>query len=351
MSSHSKFGPSGASRWTKCSASLLYYGVDDGGSEYANEGTAAHDLAEKCLKLEDEDGFPEASIFVGDEIDGCAVTHEMADAVQCYLDAIRKEITRLAEGGVVVSQRYEVRLLGGEIYGDSFGGTIDCLLETASEVVVVDFKYGAGVLIDAVDNLQLTCYLMLSTGEADVIRKAVIVQPRTWNFSDKVKAWYVPVDDYNNLAASIVEKIQLSRSEYIYKSGDHCQFCPGKAHCPELKEITLTASEAIVINNETALEVVAVKKRVNQAIKKLVRSYYNREWKDGYKVEADGKLLSPAQAEKLKHLTKEEIDGLTIRRVKGVKAVPESDLRPATGLAATKELYKTCNPKEFQDDN
>ena len=51
MSEHAKLSPSSSDRWLACPASIVRAPeTEDEGSEYAQEGTAAHALAEHCLK-------------------------------------------------------------------------------------------------------------------------------------------------------------------------------------------------------------------------------------------------------------------------------------------------------------
>ena len=50
MAQHSVLSPSGAHRWMRCPGSIAAEsGMPDTSSKYAAEGTAAHELASKCL--------------------------------------------------------------------------------------------------------------------------------------------------------------------------------------------------------------------------------------------------------------------------------------------------------------
>ena len=90
----------------------LAAGIECRASTYAEEGAAAHMLAEICLN----DGV-DALALIGRELNGHAVDAEMADAVQVYLDAVRAEL----EPGdlLLVEQHFSLDRLRppGEMFG------------------------------------------------------------------------------------------------------------------------------------------------------------------------------------------------------------------------------------------
>lgn len=83
---HAQLSPSSAERWITCPGSVaLCRNLPDSSSSYADEGTAAHDLAAKCL----ESG-KDAAEFIGETVDkGFVVDSTMAGYVQQYVDFVR----------------------------------------------------------------------------------------------------------------------------------------------------------------------------------------------------------------------------------------------------------------------
>ncbi len=60
MVAHALLSPSSAERWMQCPGSVaLSYGAPDSSSEYADEGTAAHELAAMCLRAYHDNDEPE----------------------------------------------------------------------------------------------------------------------------------------------------------------------------------------------------------------------------------------------------------------------------------------------------
>lgn len=88
---HSNRGASGAHRWMPCPGSVNAekdYPRDT--NKYAAQGTAAHELAEKCLRVGQD-----AKKFMGKKIKVEGMTFEvdgeMARGVQLYLDVVRED--------------------------------------------------------------------------------------------------------------------------------------------------------------------------------------------------------------------------------------------------------------------
>ena len=95
MTGHAKLSPSGAHRWMACSGSVvLEAAYPDKGSDYAREGTVAHELAAGHLSL----GWNLADYvnedWHGGEPDGTKwkvrITQDMVDHVMDYAKLVRE---------------------------------------------------------------------------------------------------------------------------------------------------------------------------------------------------------------------------------------------------------------------
>jgi hypothetical protein len=245
---HAILGASSASRWINCAGSVREIAklpkIDrNKTSTYADEGSCAHNLCEHCLETNTD-----AKEYIGQslagELDVYPVTQEMVDAVQMYLDEIRGQIKRLDTGGsatVMVERRVF------PIEGDpALFGTADAIVADEmihSELVVTDFKYGAGVVVDVDYNDQAAYYALGALRlfpEIETI-KLVIVQPRAMHRDGPIRRVTLERGHLLEFGGTLVGAAERTNDpDAPLRAGDWCKFCPVKGRCPELDKKALT---------------------------------------------------------------------------------------------------------------
>lgn len=149
---HARLSPSSASRWMTCPGSAaLCDGEDDEGSDYAAEGTAAHELAERILL------GANGKDLVGKRAEnGVKWAKDMLRDVMVYVTLVQDMVTSTG-GKLHVEVKVPIEHLTGE-YGAK--GTSDIVIETETELIVCDLKFGRGVEVSAVENKQLRIYAL-----------------------------------------------------------------------------------------------------------------------------------------------------------------------------------------------
>lgn len=233
MAAHSRIGASSASRWMACPGSVaLSAAIESKSSSYADEGTRAHELAEKCLRAgrrADSRDFDKN------------VSREMVDAVNVYIDDVLGNVD-------YASVWFEYKFHLKEVDEDCFG-TADCVSydESTRTLHVRDLKYGKGVIVDPVENPQglyyaLGAYLSLGKPISRVIIS--IIQPRGEHPDGPIRRWETDAWRLIEFAAELKASIARVRAaDAPLVAGKQCRFCPVAATCPELyRQAQLTAS-------------------------------------------------------------------------------------------------------------
>ena len=231
--SHALLSASSAHRWLACPPSAVAAeAYEDTGSEYAAEGTMAHEVAEIVVSgnIRPETGR-----------DGFApdVTQEMLEHARGYRDYIQEQIK--SDDAVVMLER---RVDFSEYVPDGFG-TCDCIIIQGNTLTILDYKYGRGVQVSAVDNPQMRLYALGALNDYgiayDIERVEMhIYQPRINNISTDS----MTVEELTTWAEKVVKPTaaKAAKGKGEYKAGAHCKFCPHAGRC---RALTKTCTEYV----------------------------------------------------------------------------------------------------------
>lgn len=229
---HALLGPSSASRWIACPPSVrLCEQFEDVESEYAKEGSLAHEIAELKVKKLIDPGltsrkFTSAMKKLKDKE---LYQEEMQGYTDEYVEFIQEQMYSYeTTPHISVEQKVDF----SEYVPGGFG-TADCILIANDTLHIIDFKYGKGVPVSVENNAQLLLYALGAYLAYEMIFpiehiKMSIVQPRLTG----IDTWECSLDYLLTFAKKAQEKAVMAlNGEGNFECGEHCKFCKAKATC------------------------------------------------------------------------------------------------------------------------
>lgn len=228
-SEHARLNPSAAERWLNCPGSIA---LSDqcppaGTTDYAEEGTRAHAVAEAKLRFVNKEITLNGmrNLIKPHEPDG-----EMDEATDYYRDAVT-EIYYSAgnDAELLIEQKFTL-----DKWVPGGFGTSDAVVIGGGVINVIDLKYGKGIRVDAEDNPQLRLYalgavnMFESLYDFDTVRMT-IVQPRLDHISTAEMSLNVLVNWADTVVKPTAKRAAAGCNEIT--AGDWCRFCPAKAVC------------------------------------------------------------------------------------------------------------------------
>lgn len=235
---HALLSPSAAHRWMNCAAApRLEANAPDNESSYAQEGTLAH--AYCALKLKSFMGLPiDAEEKEIAELNETYHTGEMDEYTDTYKTIVLEKFNAARAVTKDAQLLIETRLDFSDYVPEAFG-TSDATIITDGCMEIIDFKYGKGVKVSAVDNPQMKIYALgaylANSFEYNIDRvRMTIVQPR--------------IDNLSEFEMSVADLLAWAENELrpkaaaAYKDnaeqtpGEWCQFCKVKCSCKALAE-------------------------------------------------------------------------------------------------------------------
>lgn len=323
---HAKLGPSGAFRWSVCTASIkAALGIVDAGNEAARIGTVKHGVSSEAL----EAGC-ETSEFLGREFLFCVdaeggrhenfrellgdisaykvehvytIDQEMVDHSDAYVSYVR-DLVATTGGKLLVEKRVPIDFITGEgrwvdYFGNEVpegsdgavwepaGGTADAIILTPDgEIIVVDAKFGYGKVTayDVVKpetknlvtgnveppvikaNTQLAMYGAGARHAYDPERRykrvRLIVVQPPLNH---LSEFALPVEKLDAQMEELRTAAIATRENPVYApDADRCHFCKARDNCQARDELVLTTALEGFEDATSVAELQAAKPRTVQ---------------------------------------------------------------------------------------
>jgi hypothetical protein len=225
---HAVLSASSSERWLHCPPSArLCESYEDKGSDYAAEGTDAHELCEyklrKALGMEAQDPTENLTWF----------NEEMSDCANGYaayvLEQVEAAKQTCADPVVLIEQRVDFSR-----WVESGYGTADCIIIADGTLQIIDYKHGLGVLVSAEENPQMQCYALGALELFDDIYdidsvRMTIYQPRR----DNVSTYELSKDELYRWADEVLKPTAdlAFTGDGNFLCGEWCGFCKAKHDC------------------------------------------------------------------------------------------------------------------------
>lgn len=359
MAQHSTIvGGSTAKRVINCpgSVALVQQVPPKPSSSYADEGTLLHNTIAAILETGKK---PED--FLGTFYNGVELTEDRLERKLLPALAALDEID--PEGKL----EYAVEQVVG--FGDALPGVFgsaDIVGRIGNRGILLDWKFGDGVAVEAEENPQALFYTAAAL-RTETTRWAfegvesvevIIVQP------PQVKRWVTSLDRVRRFEAELILAVRAAQQpDAPLSAGDHCRWCAAKSICPLVNGAVERAKRENIkaVNIDRLTEALASIDLLEGWIKdaremakelleagvdvpgwKLVPKRATRQWVNeqtaltalaeaGCSAKELTELKSPAQVEKV--LKKRKIDmpeGLITAVSSGDTLAPADDPRPAS---------------------
>jgi uncharacterized protein YbdZ (MbtH family) len=225
---HSSIGASSCERWWNCpgSVALSATAPEVPSSPHAKEGHEAHSMAEMFLR------FPEQIEAFGQS--------EMAEACLLYAETVWQEMK--SQSALPSDLLVEHHISVPSVHKDAYG-TCDAMFWVPfGKLVVIDFKYGAGVPVEVKDNKQLLYYALgalesLSEEDRNEISgvRAIVVQPRAPHADGPVRTCEYTLPEMAQFRAGLQAAVnRLKDPSAPLVTGSWCRWCRAAAICPQL---------------------------------------------------------------------------------------------------------------------
>lgn len=244
--SHSSLSPSSAERWTNCPGSVALSATvpKPPSSPYASEGTNAHTLAEELVTGKITESKLRARI--GSKItswDGFTnkITEEMVDGAVAYNDLVKEELGKLSKsrGSIDVQSFAEAKVIAKSV-DPEVRGTADWIgFKKGNRLVVLDYKFGKGVIVNPKGNKQMGIYALGAmdtiAGEAYDEIDLIIHQPRASHKDGTIRRWTATKDWFVEFREELKKAVAATRRKNApLAAGKWCKFCPAAGVCPEI---------------------------------------------------------------------------------------------------------------------
>lgn len=244
--------PSSAERWTTCTASPQFI-MDNADklpphdNAFNQEGTTAHEVAAAML----EDRLPRVNdkYYCPVPING-----EMRMLAWGYMEYVRDLLE--PDGKLLTEQKLPLWYIPGR------NAIVDAAVINEDSLHIVDYKYGAGIVVNPENNLQCAIYAACVGKHLNLVLNESfpvfmhICQPRGRAAAEGAEhMWKTTWGELLNLTLVIskaAEEILTPPNNLTFAPSEKaCQWCPAKGFCSERQRVLTSDIDALATIDST----------------------------------------------------------------------------------------------------
>lgn len=245
--SHAILSPSSASRWLACTPSArLEEKFPDSTSNFAEEGTLAHEFGETILRhFNKELKMTAYSKKLCSLADSEYYTTDLQVHAENYAAFVWEKYQSARKRDKQAVLRIEEKIDITAYVPEGFG-TGDAIIIAEGVLEIIDLKFGKGVRVSADQNKQMMLYALGALDMYNFIYdihtvRMTIYQPRLDNLSE----WEISTEELEQWG--VRELIPLAEMAFAgagdYVAGTHCKFCKAKAQCKALAAYNMSLAK------------------------------------------------------------------------------------------------------------
>lgn len=232
---HAKFSASGSDRWLNCPGSVALSEISGPSPEsrYAKEGTDAHLCLEMVMKNNSSSSIVSmlSKRFPRSMVDHAIKTYELI-------------VEKMPQGSKLLTET-EVRL---DFVDRGMFGTVDAgIVDLFGVLWVIDYKYGAGRLVNPEENSQAIYYALGIAHKYNFnfeVARLGIIQPRIVHREGIFRTWDIEISQLMKWTKKFKDGVKACKDPFAdLKKGRWCFFCPAQSICPLMEDDRYTRAQ------------------------------------------------------------------------------------------------------------
>jgi hypothetical protein len=167
------------------------------------------------------------------------IDEEMVEGCELTIETIEKYYSCVDGDELMLETRLDMSWIHPKLFGT---GDILIYKRKTKQLIVIDYKYGSGHVVNVYNNPQVRTYAvgaakMFETEGVETIT-SVIIQPRAFHKDGTVRTETIDLFELYEFEAELaIAAARTDDPNATAVAGDHCKFCPAAWGCETLRDL------------------------------------------------------------------------------------------------------------------